>query len=219
MLSSVGDILVGIDEQVLVVEGGIDSLISRIIGVEGSQVLFVGLNILDFFCFCFQPLTTTQITLHFVKPESGMKYSVTLTRSSLGFHLDNQPSPSSARDPQTAQSFSLHLPFQTIPQNVISSGETLLLPSSLPDDDIQGSSFEPKNIHDASVNFLLKTHSFERSTSTFARSRAQFEASIDFSSAFRLKDNAIGTAVQLEKTKFSFKDMIFPSRIQAKSEV
>jgi hypothetical protein len=53
LLSSVGDILVGIDEQVLVVEGGIDSLISRIIGVEGSQVLFVGLNILDFFVFVF----------------------------------------------------------------------------------------------------------------------------------------------------------------------
>jgi hypothetical protein len=146
-----------------------------------------------------------------------MKYSVTLTRSSLGFHPDNQPSPSSALDPQTVQS--LHLPFQTIPQNFIRSGETLLLPSSLPDKNIQGSSFEPQNIHDASANFLLKTHSFERSTSTFARSRAQFEASIDFGSAFRLKDKAIGTAFQLEKTKFSFKDMIFPSRIQAKSEV
>ncbi len=45
--------LVGIDEQVLVVEGRIDSLISRIIGVEGSQVFFVGVNILDFFIFVF----------------------------------------------------------------------------------------------------------------------------------------------------------------------
>ena len=170
-----------------------------------------------FFDFHFQPLTKTQITLHFVKPESDMRYSVTLTRSTIGFHPENQPSPSSALDPQTVQS--LHLPFQTIPQNFIRTGETLHLPSSLPHDSIQGSSFEPKNIHDASVNSRLKTHSFERSTSTFARSRAQFEASIDFSSAFRLKDNAIGTAFQAEKTKFSFKDMIFPSRIQSKSEV
>lgn len=52
LLFLVGDMLIGIDEQVLVVvEGGIESLISRIIGVEGSQVFLLESTslIFDFF--------------------------------------------------------------------------------------------------------------------------------------------------------------------------
>jgi hypothetical protein len=52
LLFLVGDMLIGIDEEVLVVvEGGIESLISRIIGVEGSQVFLLESTslIFDFF--------------------------------------------------------------------------------------------------------------------------------------------------------------------------
>jgi hypothetical protein len=52
--------------------------------------------------------------------------------------------------------------------------------------------------------------SFETSASTFARVRAERDKNIDFNAAFRKTPVA---AIQVSKTKFSFKDMFFPSNI------
>jgi hypothetical protein len=137
------------------------------------------------------------------KSDSVVQYSVTLTRSPL-ISIQQRESPISTN---SKGSHSIRLPFQSMPQSVISAG-------IFPPHPFQLASGAP--LEAGSEEFI--SESFDRGVSKFARLRAELEASMDFNSAFRLKHSTTATAIQAVKAKLSFKDMMFPSNLRAVPE-
>ena len=180
-----------------------ESFLNHMAGPEGSQVCSAlkGSNeyIGQFFYFL-------QVVLKFVKPDSDMKYSITLTRSPLILHHENAL-PIFNRN---SEYFSTpRLPSQVIPESEPSSGHPPPPPPLLPPPSLPPRSSAQITLHEANPTPSTSI-SFETSASTFARVRAERDKNIDFNAAFRKTPVA---AIQVSKTKFSFKDMFFPSNI------
>jgi hypothetical protein len=189
-------------------EESLESLSSRMAGSEESQVL-------DRIKSRMKPFIPAhdnpQVSLHFIKPDSDVSYSVILTRTPPVFHQEIEP-PSSTDNSEIVDS--LRPPFPAVPRSLISSGTTAAYSPFLPLKNGLSNPLEPEATRDAILTPSLTSDSFEKSSSNFARTRAEREASMDFSAAFRLKDkSATETSIQASKAKFSFKNMFFPSSI------
>jgi hypothetical protein len=151
-----------------------------------------------------------QVTLKFVRPNTDVDYSVTLTRCSLRFLLDNHP-PSSNRDSEITQP--IRLPFQTIPPSSISSGMITSVnqsqPVCLPIQKTPMTSLESVATYIAS-SILPISKPFE---STFSRCRAERDASVDYNCAFRLKDISASIIDPSRIKAITLTEMLFPSKI------
>jgi hypothetical protein len=210
---SVGDKLIGINGRRVSFDDSLELIMSQIVGVDSSKVrIMLQQPVLPISCDIYQ------VALHFMKPKSDsvVQYSVTLTRSPL-ISIQQRDSPISTN---SKGSHSIRLPFQSMPQSVISSGIFPPHPPELVSFPLtKGLNIpvEPGAPLEAGSEELI-SESFDRGVTKFARLRAELEASMDFNCAFRLKHSTTATAIQALKAKLSFKDMMFPSKLRAVPE-